>query len=157
MKTVVVYYSFKGNSKFVADVASQRLKAEEVRLVPDQEPPKKGLGMFLKGGGMALKKQTPELVDFSLDVSGYDTIVLCAPVWAGVYPPAVGSFLSKVDLSGKNLAVIACSASGKAEKMIGAIEGATKAKLVAKLSLLNPLRSQEDCKAKIQAFCDGLV
>ncbi len=110
MKAAVVYYSFKGNSKFVADELSKSLGVKAFRLVPSVEPPQKGLGMFLKGGGMALKKMTPELEDLGTDLSEYDTIILCAPVWAGTYPPAVGAFLKKYDVSKKSLVLVSASA-----------------------------------------------
>lgn len=156
MKSVVIYYSLKGNCQFVAQYIAEKLGVKELRLEPSVEPPTKGLGMFLKGGSMALKKVVPEIKDLGTDLSEYDTVVICAPVWAGTYPPAVGAMLKKYDLSGKKVALAAASASGKGEKMMDELAAACGGDVVGRLSLANPLRNPEACKAKIDDFVQSL-
>ena len=150
---VVVFYSFQGSCEFIANEIANELGIQTVRLVPDVEPPKKGFGMFFRGGGMALTKKTPALVGFEFDAKDYDTVILCSPVWAGTYPPAIRSFLTKIDLSGKKLAIVASSASGNAEKMINLIAADTNADVVGRLSLQLPIKKQEEAKVKIAEFC----
>ena len=118
---VVLYYSLQGNCEYVANEIAKNLGIEAVRLVTDAEPPKKGFGMFFRGGGMVFMKKKPKLVDFNLKLEDYDTIILCAPVWAGMYPPAVRTFLSDYDLSGKKLVIVDSSAGGDARKMMEAV------------------------------------
>ena len=117
----VVYYSLQGNCEFVAAEIAKELDAKAIRLVPDVDPPKKGFGMFFKGGGMVFRKKTPNLVGFDFNADDYDTIVLCSPVWASSYVPAFRTFFSKVDLSGKKVAIVASSAGGDAVKMMDAM------------------------------------
>ena len=156
MKTVIVFYSFKGNSKYAAEKAAELLGAGTYQLVPSEEPPKKGLGMFLKGGSMALRKKDVQIRDLGLELEDGDTVILCAPVWAGLYPPAVGTFLKKYDLKGKRLAVIASSASGDASKLFAALEADAGVPIAAKLSLQNPLRDTAGTDEKIREFIEEL-
>ena len=153
---IVIYYSLQGNCEFVANEIANELGIQAVRLVPDVDPPKKGFGMFFKGGGMVFKKKTPNLVGYDLDLKDYDTIILCSPVWAGMYVPAIRTFLSKNDLSGKKLAIVASSAGGDAEKMMNAIASESKAEVIGKLSLVLPAKKPEEAKKKIAEFCKSL-
>ena len=152
----VVYYSLQGNCEFVANEIAGKLDAKTIRLVPDVEPPKKGFGMFFKGGGMAVMKKTPGLVGFDFNADDYDTIVLCSPVWAGRYAPAVRSFLSRTDLSGKKIAIVASSAGGDAEKMLDTLAADSRAEVIGRLSLVLPLKKQDEAREKIAQFCKTL-
>ena len=152
----VVYYSLQGNCEFVANEIAGKLGVQALRLVPDVEPPKKGFGMFLKGGRMAVMKKTPELVGFDFNADDYDTIVLCSPVWADRYAPAIRSFLARADLSGKKIAIVASSAGGNAEKMMDALAADSKAEVIGRLSLLLPLKKQDEAREKIARFCRTL-
>ncbi|MBR6348533.1 MAG: NAD(P)H-dependent oxidoreductase [Spirochaetales bacterium] len=153
---VIIYYSLQGNCEYVANEIAKDLGIQAVRLVPEIEPPKKGFGMFFKGGGMVVKKKKPALVDFNLKLEDYDTIILCAPVWAGMYPPAVRTFLSDYDLSGKKLAIVASSAGGDARKMMDAVAADSRADVIGRLSLVLPLRKQDEAGKIISEFCWSL-
>ena len=153
---VVIYYSLQENCEFVANEIAKDLGIQAVRLVPDVDPPKKGFRMIFKGGGMVFRKKTPALVGFELDLDKYDTIILCSPVWVGMYVPAVRTFLSKYDISGKKLAIVASSAGGDAEKMMDAIAADSKAQVIGRLSLKLPAKTPEESKKLISEFCKTL-
>lgn len=152
----VVYYSLQGNCEFVASEIARELDAKAIRLVPDVDPPKKGFGIFFKGGGMVVRKKTPNLVGFDFNADDYDTIVLCSPVWASSYVPAFRTFFSKVDLSGKKVAIVASSAGGDAVKMMDAMAQASRAEVVGRLSLVLPLKKQDEARNQIAEFCRTL-
>ena len=153
---VLVYYSLQGNCEYAANEIAKNLGIQAVRLVPDVEPPGKGFGMFFRGGGMVVMKKKPKLVDFNLDLSDYDTVIICAPVWAGMYPPAIRTFLSENDLSEKKIAIVATSAGGDAQKMMDAVASDSRAEVIGRLSLVLPLKHQEEAKEQISAFCDSI-
>ena len=154
---IVIYYSLQGNCEFVANEIAKELGIQTVRLVPDVDPPKKGFGMFFRGGGMVFMKKTPNLVGYDLDLKDYDTIILCSPVWAGMYVPAIRTFLSQNDLSGKKLAIVSSSAGGDDAKMMDAIARDSKANVIGKLSLILPAKKPEEAKKKISEFCKSLI
>ena len=156
-RTTVVYYSLEGNSQFAAEEIAKELGADIIRLYPEKEPPKKGIGKFLAGGGSALflKNFPVKPIEFSLEET--DRIVIVYPVWAGTFAPAIGWFLRTYDLKGKWVAAAACSASGNAEKSFQKLCALTgNEQLDAMLSLVNPLSEKETAEKKIREFCEQI-
>lgn len=157
-KTLLVYYSFEGNIKFAADTVKDNLDVDLERLVPDVEPPKKGLSKFLAGGHAALTKKLPSLSALSHDLSDYDQLIIASPVWAGTYAPAIGAFLRDNKIQGKRVYLIASSASGNADKMLLKLEDALKGNnVVDTLSLQNPLKNPDASIVLIQNFCHRIA
>ena len=154
MKTLLVYYSFEGNSGCVADIIKNNSDMDIEKLMPDKEPPKSGPGKFLKGGGSVIKKELVGLKAIEHDPAGYERIILLCPVWASSFPPAIRTFLTDHDLNGKELYMIGCSSSGHAEKMFGRTEKFTGVKLSGTLSLRDPLKFKEEAEAAVKDFLE---
>lgn len=156
-KTLIVYYSFQGNVKFAADLLAEKLGADVVRLEPDREPPREGAGMYLKGGGAALFGRKPVLLNEKIKLKGYDTLILASPVWAGSYAPAMAAFLKKTKIKKKNIAILASSKSGNAEKMISKMKKKLAGNtVIAELSLTEPLQDKEAAAGLICGFAEKL-
>ena len=155
--TLLIYYTFEGNTGFVADELEKRLDLVTERLRVEHEPPKKGLGKFLHGGKSALMGEDPGLLPLQNDPAAFSVILLAYPVWAGTYPPAVGAFLKRYPLQNKTVHVIACSASGKGDKSIENVRAALPdCEVVSGLSLMNPLKNRETAIRKLAAFAEKL-
>ena len=155
--TLLVYYTFEGNTGFVADELRKRLDLATERLRVGHEPPKKGLGKFLRGGKSALMGDDPGLLPLQNDPAAFSVIILAYPVWAGTYPPAVGAFLKKYPLRGKKVHVIACSASGNGAKSIENVRVALPdCEVATNLNLMNPLKNRETAIRELAAFAEKL-
>lgn len=100
-KILVVYYSLEGNTEFVAKEIGRCTGADLLRLVPEKEIPVSGFGKYFFGGKAALTHSLTHLNPFDEKPEEYGTIVLAGPVWAGTYPPAIGTFLDEHRFSGK--------------------------------------------------------
>ena len=152
-KTLMLYYTFEGNTGFVAEEVAKAMDVTVERLRVEKEPPKTGLGKFLHGGASALTQGDPGLLPLENDPADFDTVIVAYPIWAGNYPPAIGAMLKKYSLAGKDLYVIACSAGGKVSK---SVENLTKAAegcvLRDYLSLVSPLRDRDGAAGKIADF-----
>jgi len=61
MKTIVVYYSMSGNTKYVADLIKKELKCDTLELKPVKEYPSKGFKKFFWGGKSSVMKESPNL------------------------------------------------------------------------------------------------
>lgn len=154
--TIVVYYSFEGNTGFAAETVGRICGAAQERLCVEKEPPKGGLRKFLVGGGSALRGTDPGLKPVEADISAYDNVILAYPIWAGTYPPAIGAFLEKYDVSGKNVYLMACSAGGNMEKSAEQLRARLGSGTVKGcLSLVNPLNRKEEAEAQIRSFLSG--
>ena len=156
--TLLVYYTFGGNTGFVADELQKRLDLTVERLRVEHEPPKKGLGKFLRGGKSALTGEDPGLLPLENDPAAFSVIILAYPVWAGTYPPAIAAFIKRYQLQNKTIHVIACSASGNGDKSIENVRTVLPdCKLVSNLNLKNPLKQREIAVHEITVFSEKLL
>ena len=155
--TLLIYYTFEGNTGFVAEELQKHLDLTAERLWVEHEPPKKGLGKFLHGGKDALMGSDPGLLPLQNDPTAFSGIVLAYPIWAGTYPPAISAFLKQYPLQGKRVFVIACSASGNGTKSVENVRAALpECEIISSLNLTNPLKNQETAAREIAAFAETI-
>lgn len=154
-KTLLIYYTFEGNTGYVAGKMKELCDLDTERLVVEKEPPKTGFGKFFWGGKSAIFKENPHLQPVKSNIDDYENIMIAFPVWAGTYPPAIGAFFNKYKLQGKRVYLIACSASGNAEKALTcAKQRLTGNTIAGTLSLVSPLKHREKTDAALHRFAE---
>ncbi|NMC06483.1 MAG: flavodoxin [Candidatus Lokiarchaeota archaeon] len=115
-KILVVYYSFEGNTKIIADTIAEAAGADTLRLEVQKEQQSHGFIKYLWGGRQVVMKSKPKLVmPFDKHASDYDVIFIGTPVWAFNFAPALRTFFSSVALTGKKIALF-CSCGGDRRK-----------------------------------------
>ena len=62
LKILIVYYSFEGNTKFIAEKIQENLSCDIVRLIPKKEIKTKGFMKFFWGGKQVFMKELPECI-----------------------------------------------------------------------------------------------
>lgn len=154
-KILVVYYSLDGNTEFAANTIKDITGADLEQLIPEREPTRSGFRKYAEGGFQALIHFKPRIKRLKHDPTGYDTIVLACPVWAGTLPPAMETFLNKESFSGKEVVIVAASASGKADKMIDRIKSLVGSDNTVSVtaSLTDPLKDKDKTRRKLEEFC----
>jgi flavodoxin len=103
MKTLILYYSYGGNTRKIARMLQQEIGAdlEEIETV---KPYTGSYNDIVDQGQREINSGfMPEIKPLKVDVSGYDRIVLGSPVWWYTFAPAMKSFLHNNDLSGKSI------------------------------------------------------
>ncbi|MGN6710905.1 Flavodoxin [Anaerocolumna jejuensis DSM 15929] len=149
MNTLVVFYSLEGNTKIVADILAEELDSDCIELKPDKEIPKGGFTKFFWGGKSILFHEKPNLLNDLPDIDEYDTIFIGTPIWASSYTPPIASFLEKVSIKGKKLALFACHAGGGAEKCFEKLKSALSDNtIIGTISFTDPAKEE---KEKIKA------
>lgn len=160
MKTVIVYYSMSGNTRFVAEKIAAKLGADIVEISPEKAFPDKGFGKFFWGGKSAVMGDKPKLMPYKLDLSDYDRVILGTPVWASSFTPPLRTFIdeNRSALQEKSIAVFACSSGGSAEKTIEKLRKFICIEnFEAELFLVDPKDKPDDGNAaKIAEFCQKL-
>lgn len=103
MKAVVIYYSCGGNTKSIAEKVARELNCGAARI--DTVVPYEGdYNSIVDQGADEVKRgYEPEIKPLGVDLSDYDTVILGTPVWWYTFAPAVKTFLSHSDLSGKKV------------------------------------------------------
>jgi flavodoxin len=112
MKSVVIYYSYSGNTRKVARVLADGLRQDsecaEIELKPADES-----RSFLAQCRRAFKHIRAKLEPVNYDLSGYDIICLGSPVWAFGPAPALNTYLDNCSgISGKNIILFTTYGSG---------------------------------------------
>ena len=92
-KVLVLYYSFEGNTKKVAEVLASTLGAQIEEIKPVEELKSKGFSKFIWGGSQVVMGKKPEIVEIKSDLSEYDLIFVGSPIWAGTYAPPIKTLL----------------------------------------------------------------
>ncbi len=126
MKPLIIFYSFEGNTKLIAEKISQTIGAEVLELKPKKEIKTKGFMKYFWGGKQVLTKVKPELLPFDVNFDDYDFLFIGTPVWAGSYAPALNSFFADHKFSNKKIALFCCHGGGKGkvfDKMKTVLEG----------------------------------
>jgi flavodoxin len=153
MKTLVVYYTKTGNSKFAAETIAAEVGADMEEVVDLKN--RKGRLAFLSAGRDAMQGKLTEIAETKRNPLDYDLIVIAQPVWAGSPTPAIRTYLKKNDLSGKKLALFFSDSSHKAvEKTKAILPNST---FVGELALpAKEFENREEAQKRIVEWCSIL-
>ncbi len=112
MKSIIIYYSYSGNTKRVADILAEYLKPKYEVKISRLEPQDESTSFFAQARRAFFhKKAKIPLADF--DLSDYDLICLGTPVWAFGPAPAMNAYLDKCSgVEGKVLVLFTTYGSG---------------------------------------------
>ena len=149
MKTLVIYYTREGNSKFAAEAIAAELGADIEEVVDLKN--RQGRLAFISAGRDAMRGKETEIAQ-----TDYDLIIIAQPAWAGSPTPAIRTYLNKNDLSGKKAALFFSDSNlGKAfEKTKALMPNST---VVGELALpAKTFENKEEAKTKIAEWCDTL-
>ncbi len=113
MKKIVIFYSFEGNTKLIAENIAKETGADILELKPQQEMKTKGFMKYFWGGKSAMMKSKPKLLPINKNITDYDILFIGTPVWAWTYAPPLNTFFSKYHVSNKKIALFCCHGGGK--------------------------------------------
>lgn len=111
MKTLLVYYSYTGNTKIIVDIIKEKVDCDVVELKPKTP--------FLEEDYQAIvdkyqsnesSKESVEIEDINVDLSNYDKVIIGTPVWWYTITPVLREFLKNNDLSNKEVYAFATNA-----------------------------------------------
>lgn len=104
MKTLTVYFSFTaGNTKRIAEKVHSAVGGDIVRLETVKPYPINYEQAVSQGDDEVKRGYKPELKPLGVDLSKYDRIIIGTPTWWYHMSPAVLSFLSSNDFTGKTV------------------------------------------------------
>ena len=154
MKTLIIYYTRTGNTKFIAETIAAELGADTEEVIDLKK--RQGRLAFLPAGKDATQGKETEIPQTKRTPTEYDLIIIAQPVWAGSPTPAIRTYLNKTDLSRKKVALFFSDAGlGKAvEKTKALMPNST---LVAELALpAKAFKNKEEAKKKLVEWSNTL-
>lgn len=101
MKTLIVYYSFTGNTKRIAEKIQASTGADIARIETVQPYPADYNQTVSQGNDEVRRGFKPEIKPLGVDVASYDRIIVGTPTWWYRMAPAVLTFLSNANLKDK--------------------------------------------------------
>jgi flavodoxin len=109
-KMAVVYYSYTNNTKKIAEMIQSKTGAELFQI----DTATLYTGSYDEVVNQVQKEINagfkPPIMELDMQLDQYDTIILGTPVWWYTLAPAVLTFLSETDLSGKKIIPFATNA-----------------------------------------------
>ena len=121
MRTLIVYYSFTGNNKALAERLCERIECDI--LAVREERGRNGFSILLD----LLFKRRARLSKYTVDVSAYDNVIVVAPVWAGKIATPMQTFLlnERRNLTRYSVFTVCGGVAGQREKLAEFMETLT--------------------------------
>lgn len=103
MKTLLLYYSYGGNTRSIAQRIQAALGCDTAEIETAAPYPGDYNAVVDQGQREVNAGYEPELRPLAHDIAGYDAVILGTPVWWYTFAPAVKTVLSAVNWSGKTV------------------------------------------------------
>ena len=110
MNKLIVYFSYTGNTRMIANKIKDKLNCDifEIKTVV---PYSNDYDTVVNDEqNSEASNHLPEIQEMNIDLSKYDEIILGTPVWWYRPVPAIRTFLTQNDLSGKRIIPFATNA-----------------------------------------------
>jgi flavodoxin len=154
VKSLVVYYSRTGVTKFVAQTIAAEL-GSDIEEVVDLKSRKGKLGWMSAGMDASRNKET-QISPTNKVPSDYELLIIGTPIWAWSPAAAIRTYLAKNNLSGKNVALFFTMDSGLRQAVEKTKALAPGAVFVGELALAKALDNKEETEKKIGEWCSTL-
>ena len=116
MSVCIIYHSETGNTRAVAEQVTAASGGDLIA-VRDLANYSK-VGRYLKGTPRAMRGDSADIEPAALDVSGYETVVVGTPVWAGNPTPAINAAVNALrGIEGKPT-IVFCTSGGSPRKTL---------------------------------------
>ena len=112
MKTLVLYYSYTGHTKKIAEELATK-ESHDIAEIKDIYRPGK-FKAYVSGCFAAMRGKAWPIQSLEVSLASYDHIILLSPVWAGNPPPAVHAVLQQIP-TGKTISVKMISGGGESK------------------------------------------
>lgn len=153
---LIIFYSLEGNTRFIAEILKDELQANLLEIKPKNEITSRGLLKYLWGGKQVYMKVKPTLLPIDLNLFDYETLIIGTPVWAWTFAPPIRSFLSRVQLKGKNIAIF-CTSDGSRGKTLENMKTVLQGnRFVGEEEFIGVLNNKKNNKLKARDWAEKL-
>jgi flavodoxin len=158
MRTLVVYYSLEGNTRFIAETIARSINGDILELKPEKDVPNKGFLKFVLGGKQVVFKERPKLKVLEKNIEDYDLIFLGSPVWAGSFAPAFNTFFSEKEIENKKVALFCCYGGQSGKTFENFKKHLTKSTIVGEIGFKDPLKNDKELNEnRVQKWAKNIV
>jgi flavodoxin len=156
MKSLVVYYSRTGNTRFVAEQISQEIGAD-IEEITDKKKRKGHLGFFLSGYD-ATRGRLTKIGEIEKSPLDYELIILGTPMWNKRIVPAVRTYLKDNNFSGKHVALFCTNLGSQPDRVFSSLRQLIpECDFVGELTITNARKEIEEKKEKISEWAKSII
>ena len=109
-KKLVVFYSYTGNTKMIAESIKNKLQCDILELKPVTEYSKDYDQVVAEEQNSNSKDKIIPIQKIEVDLNNYNEIIIGSPVWWYTITPVIRTFLKENDLTGKIIKPFATNA-----------------------------------------------
>lgn len=157
-KILVVYYTFEGSTKSIAECIAKHLNADLLEIKPVKELKSKGFSKYIWGGYQVVMGKKPEIMPLNKNLKDYDIVLVGTPIWAGTYAPPIKTLLEENYIKGKKIAYFYGHEGGHRRAI-------DKAKVVIEKNntfigakdFLNPKKNLDKCSKDAKSWAEQLI
>ena len=150
MKTLVAYFSASGVTRKVAETLAQAAGADLFEIVPAAPYTSADLDwrdrQSRSSREMNNKAFRPALAGTCGNLAEYDRVFLGFPIWWGVAPTVVNTFLESQDFSGKEIVIFATSGGSGLGNSAAELQPSAPGAVVRSGKLLSSRASENELK-----------
>lgn len=148
MKTLVIYYSHDGNTRFISETIAGAINADIAELKPQKTIKASGMMMVAWGVRQLVSQSEPKLLKLNKNPADYDLIILGTPVWTYTFAPPVRTFLKQNMLSDKKIAIFCCHGGQKRKTLDNMREFLKGNFILGENDFLEPLNHEKENNRK---------
>ena len=113
MKTLVIFYSYTGKTRRLAQDTAENENADIVEVKEIKR--RSTVGAYVGGSFAAMRQKEAKIEKYECNFDDYDKIIIFMPVWAGYPAPAMNNIINALP-EGKDVEIIMTSGSGSSAK-----------------------------------------
>lgn len=156
MKSLVVYYSRSGNTRFVAEQISEEIGADIEEIIDIKK--RKGLLGFILSGYDATRGRLTKIVEIKKSPLDYELIIVGTPMWNKRIAPAVRTYLKENSFSGKHVALFCTNLGSQPDRVFSTLKKLMfGCDFVGELTITNAKKEIEETKDKISEWSKGII
>ncbi len=157
MKTLVIYYSYEGSTRLIAETIAKELKADTLELKPKKEMRSHGFMKYFWGGKQVMLQQKPALEKFDKDPNEYEMIIFGTPVWAFNFAPVYKTFFSEMNLSGKKMGLFCCHDGNKGKTFENMKAHLNGNEILGEIEFEGTSKNKESCVNKAKEWARSIM
>lgn len=155
MKSLVVYYSRTGKNRTLAQYLSEKYRFQKDEIFDLAK--RGGYGGFLKSGFTTMMRIGTKIAPRKIDPIDYENIIICSPIWVGILPPAIRTYIKSNKERIRNIIFVSISGVGRENTMLKNDFKSVYGKFAKKMFLFSETEFENDSwKEKVDEYIKSL-
>ncbi len=105
MKKVLIYYSRTGRTEVLSRAIGEKIGADIIAIKEKRD--RRGIFSFMRAGYDARREKGTEIEPRTMELQGYETVIIATPVWSSCPSPAIREFVIRNSFKDRKIILVA--------------------------------------------------